>query len=274
MPILHAIVLGIVQGFTEFLPISSSGHLIVVPWLLGWDDLDDASIQKAFDVALHIGTLLAVISYFWRDLGVLIRQGLRAAFVRREPATREGRLAWLLLLSAIPAAVVGAGFTDVIEEELGSIPIVALSLIAFGALLWYADNQGGKGTVDDYGAREALLMGAAQALSLNPGTSRSGITMTAGRLLHFSRDAAARLSFLMAIPVTGGAVLYKVGGLVLDGVPEDLVAPMLAGIAASAVAGWVAVWGTLRIVRTHSFFPFVVYRFVVGGLLLVVWLAR
>jgi undecaprenyl-diphosphatase len=270
VPISHAIVLGLVQGLSEFLPISSSGHLLLVPWLFGWDDFDSESTEKAFDVALHIGTLIAAIAYFRHDLVVYVREGSRAVFRRERPVTTEGRVAWLLVLSTVPAAAVGAVFEDQIDEGLGTPAIIAVSLILGGLLLGWADHMPGQRKVDNFSARDAVLVGAAQALALNPGTSRSGITMTAGRFLRFDRDAAARISFLMMIPVTGGAVLFKLVGLAGDGIPEGLAVPMLVGILTSAVSGWIAVWGTLHLVRTHTFTPFVVYRVVVGVAVLLI----
>ena len=275
MPIYHAIILGIVQGLTEFLPISSSGHLLLVPWLFEWNDFDDNSVEKAFDVALHIGTLIAVVAYFWRDLTVYARDGVRAVVHRREPITPEGRLAWLLVLSSIPAFLVGGLFGDTIDEKLGTIPLIAVSLIGFGLLLGWADQRSKSvRTVDGFGRRDALLVGAAQVLALNPGTSRSGITITAGRFLSFTRDSAARISFLMAIPVTSGAVVFKMAQLIGDGIPEGLVTPMIVGIITSGLAGWLAVWGTIKYVRTHTFTPFVIYRVVLGVLVLVIYAAR
>ena len=275
MPIYHAIILGIVQGLTEFLPISSSGHLLLVPWLFEWNDFDDNSVEKAFDVALHIGTLIAVVAYFWRDLTVYARDGVRAVLHRREPITPEGRLAWLLVLSSIPAFLVGGLFGDTIDEKLGTIPLIAVSLIVFGLLLGWADQRSKSvRTVDGFGRRDALLVGAAQVLALNPGTSRSGITITAGRFLTFTRDSAARISFLMAIPVTSGAVVFKMAQLIGDGIPDGLVTPMIVGIITSGLAGWLAVWGTIKYVRTHTFTPFVIYRVVLGVLVLVIYAAR
>jgi len=255
---------------SEFLPISSSGHLILVPWLFGWDDFDDNSVQKAFDVALHIGTLVAVVAYFRHDLIRYVREGVRAALHPRQRATPEGRLAWLLLLSSVPAAAVGAAFEGFIDDELGRIGIIAVSLIVFGLVLYWADQMHGKRPIDEYGVRDALIIGSGQVLALNPGTSRSGATITVGRFLGFNRDAAARISFLMAIPVTAGAIVYKVGRLAADGIPPDLRGAMVMGILTSALSGWVAVWGTLRLVRTHSFTPFVVYRVALGTFLLIV----
>jgi undecaprenyl-diphosphatase len=264
VPIIHAVVLGLVQGLSEFLPISSSGHLLLVPWLFGWDDFDSESVKKAFDVALHIGTLVAAVAYFRKDLVVYVRDGTRLVVSRTRPVTPEGRLAWLLVLSTLPAALVGAVAEDFIDERLGTPVIIAISSIVFGLLLEWADRAVSRRSVKDYGTRDAVIVGAAQALALNPGTSRSGITITAARRLGFDRDSAARLSFLMSLPVTFGAVVYKVGGLVADGVPDGLLAAMVVGILTSGVSGWAAVWGTLRLVRTRSFRPFVVYRVALG----------
>lgn len=270
MPLLHAIVLGIVQGLSEFLPISSSGHLLVVPWLLDWNDLDDPSVKKAFDVALHIGTLAAVVGYFRRDLVVLVADGLASARRPRGPHTASGRLAWLLVLSALPAAAVGALFDDVIERRLGTPGIIAASLVVFAGVLAVADRQRTHRLMASIGTREALIIGMAQVLALNPGTSRSGITISAALLVGLRRDDAARFAFLMSLPVTVGAVVFKVGGLAADGIPQDLVMPMVVGIAAAAVSGWAAVWGTLRLVRTRTFTPFVVYRVAFAALIVVV----
>jgi undecaprenyl-diphosphatase len=255
VPLLHAIVLGIVQGLTEFLPISSSGHLLIVPWLFDWNDFDDASVKKAFDVALHLGTLVAVVVHFRRDVVLLVRRGLS-----KPPLDRDGRLAWLLVLTAVPAAVVGALFESWIDDELGTPAIIAGSLVVFGLLLGYVDRASGRRDVDQFTVRDALVIGSAQVLALNPGTSRSGITMTAARGLGFGREAAVRLSFLMSLPIITGAGVVKMAGLVSDGVPDDLVVPMIVGVATAAISGWIAVWGLLRLVRTRSFTPFVLYR--------------
>jgi undecaprenyl-diphosphatase len=264
VPIIHAVVLGLVQGLSEFLPISSSGHLILVPWLFGWHDFEDASIQKAFDVALHIGTLVAAGAYFRKDIVVYVREGTRLVFQRRRPSTPEGRLAWLFVLSALPAAVVGAVAEQTIDDRLGTPGIIAASLIVFGLALGWVDRRAGKRTIDDYGPRESVAVGAAQVLALNPGTSRSGITITAARSLGVDRDTAARISFLMSLPVTAGAVVFKLAKLVSDGVPHGLVGPMIIGIITSCISGFIAVWGTLHLVRTHSFRPFVIYRVLAG----------
>jgi undecaprenyl-diphosphatase len=268
VPIYQAIILGIVQGLSEFLPISSSGHLLLVPWLAGWQELDP-SVKKSFDVALHLGTLVAVVGYFWHDVRTYVIDGAKLVLARRTPPTPEGRLAWLFVLATLPAAAVGALFESEIDNRLGTPTIIAVSLIGFGVLLAIADRTLGRRRVDDFHAKDALIVGAAQALALNPGTSRSGITMTAGRFLGFDRDAAVRISFLMSIPVIFGAVVFKFAGLVADGVPDGLLVPMVVGIVTSGLSGWLAVWGTLRIVRTRSFMPFVVYRIALGVVVLV-----
>jgi len=274
MPLLHAIVLGLVQGLAEFLPISSSGHLLLVPWIFGWNDFADPSIEKAFDVALHLGTLVAVVGYFRRDLVKYVSKGTMLVIKRQKPVDPDGRLAWFLVISALPAAAVGAVAEDVIDEKLGTPGLIATSLILFGLLLLWADQRRGKRTIDELELNDALKIGAAQIIALNPGTSRSGITMTAARLLGFSRDAAARASFLMAIPVTAGAVVLKLAKLASDGIPEGLLTPMIVGIVTAAISGWLAVWGTLRLVRTRSFAPFVLYRIELAILVYALMIAR
>jgi undecaprenyl-diphosphatase len=269
VPIYQAIILGIVQGLSEFLPISSSGHLLLVPWFAGWEELDP-SIKKSFDVALHLGTLVAVVGYFWRDVSTYVVEGTKLVFARKVPPTTDGRLAWLFVLATLPAAAVGALFEDQIDTRLGTPTIIGISLIGFGVLLAIADRSLGRRRVEDFRAKDALLVGAAQALALNPGTSRSGITMTAGRFLGFDREAAVRISFVMSIPVIFGAVVFKFAGLLSDGIPDGLLVPLIVGIITSGLSGWLAVWGTLRIVRTRSFMPFVIYRIVLGVIVLVV----
>jgi len=267
VPIIHAIVLGLVQGFSEFLPISSSGHLLLVPWLFGWDDFsgpNGESVKKTFDVALHLGTLVAVLGYFWRDITVYVREGTKLVFSRQRPTTVEGRLAWFFVLATLPAAAVGALFEDVIDSALGTPLIIAISLILFGLLLGWADRISGERELEAFGARDALKVGAAQALALNPGTSRSGITITAGLWLGFNRDAAARISFVMSVPVIAGAVVVKSVGVFTGEVDSDLYVPMAVGIVTSGISGWIAVWGTLRLIRTRSFMPFVYYRIGLG----------
>lgn len=272
MSILHAIVLGIVQGLTEYFPISSSGHLGLVPWAFGWDDFgDNQSLEKAFDVALHLGTLVGALFYFRSDVARYLREGFRPLFQRsgeREWST-DGKIAWLLVASAIPAAIVGAGLTSAIESLDDEIWLSAVLLIVFGLVLGWADRLPGQRIVEQWKPKDAGAMGVGQALALMPGVSRSGVTITVARTLGFTRDSAARLAFLMSLPVTAGAVLYKLLDVQTDGgIPADFRAAFAVGILASAISGWFAVWGTITFVRTHSFDVFVVYRVVVGSAVL------
>ncbi len=272
MPTLHAIVLGITQGLSEFLPISSSGHLRLVPWLFGWHDFaNNASLEKTFDVALHLGTLIGAIAYFRTDLVRYARAGLR----RDAAQTSDGRLAWLILVSAVPASITGALFADVIETKTGYIWLIATMLIVFGLVLSWADRSRGARTLQEVCLRDVLLIGVGQAAALQPGVSRSGVTMTVGRLTGLGRDAAARFAFLMSLPITAGALVFKGAHVMGDGgIPGDFVAPFAWGIVASGVTGWLAVWGTLRLIRTRSFTPFVVYRVVAGVGVLALYIAR
>jgi undecaprenyl-diphosphatase len=268
MPILHAIILGLVQGFSEFLPISSSGHLALVPWLFGWNDFADVangdSIEKAFDTALHLGTLVAVLFYLRTELIGYVREGIRIVVSPKRADKQMGKRAWLFVASAIPAGIAGAIGQQWITDKLGTPVLIAVSLVFFGLLLLWADRQQGTRDVDTFTRKDALLIGLAQVLALNPGTSRSGITITAARKFGFSRDAAARVSFLMSVPVIGGAVLFSLVKLVRDGIPDGLIAPMIAGIIAAGISGWVAMWGMIRILRTRNFNMFVMYRVAVG----------
>jgi undecaprenyl-diphosphatase len=272
VPIVHAIALGITQGLSEFLPISSSGHLLLVPWLFGWDDFaGDPGLEKTFDVALHLGTLVGAIAYFRSD----VRRYLRAAFTRAGRDTTDRRLAWLLVASSVPAAVTGALLADPIEDNTGFIWLVATMLVVFGLVLGWADRRTGARTVEQIGLRDALFMGLGQAAALQPGVSRSGVTMTAGRLAGLGRDAAARFAFLMSLPITAGALVFKAVEVADDaGIPDGFAAPFAWGIVASGFTGWLAVWGTLRLVKTRSFAPFVTYRVVVGLAVLVLYTVR
>jgi undecaprenyl-diphosphatase len=262
--IFHAIVLGLVQGLTEFLPISSSGHLILAPWLFGWNDFNDIEIQRAFDAALHLGTLVAVLFYLRADLIPYVREGIKVVVTPNKANKVVGRRAWMFVLSAVPAGIAGALAESWITEKLGTPALIAVSLMLFGVVLVWADRQKGTRDLDSFSTRDALLIGAAQVLALNPGTSRSGITITAARKFGFSRDAAARVSFLMSVPVIGGAVLLKLTKLTQDGIPEGLLTPMIVGIISAGISGWIAMWGMIRLLRSRSFTPFVMYRFVVG----------
>jgi undecaprenyl-diphosphatase len=270
--VFHAIILGIVQGLSEFLPISSSGHLILVPELFGWTELTtNNSLNKSFDVALHVGTLVAVIVYFRREVFAYVLaawHSLRA----RSITTVDERLAWLLLVTAVPGAVIGALFTSVIEDNLGDPILIGVNMILFALVLQWADGLAGARPMDGFARRDAVLMGMAQALALAPGVSRSGATISMGRWLRFDRASAAKLSFLMSIPITGGAALYKGAELFHNGgIPPGFGGAFFWGIVASMVSGFIAIAFLLRFVRRHSFAPFVIYRIVLGVAVIVIF---
>lgn len=272
MPILHAIVLGITQGLSEFLPISSSGHLRLVPWLFGWDDFaGNPGLEKTFDVALHLGTLVGAVAYFRAD----ILRYLRAAFTAEGRGGNDRRLAWFLVVSSAPAAITGALFSDVIERNTGYIWLIATMLIVFGLVLAWADRRPGARPIEQMRLRDAVLMGAGQAVALQPGVSRSGVTMTAGRWAGLSREAAVRFSFLMSLPIIAGALVFKGADAASSGgIPAGFAAPFAWGIVASGLTGWLAVWGMLKVIRTRAFTPFVIYRVVVGVGVLVLYALR
>ncbi len=272
MPILHAIVLGIFQGLSEFLPISSSGHLLLIPELFEWTELtSNPDLNKTFDVALHIGTFVGAAWYFRHDLATYIAAAFRSLRARAITTTDE-RIAWLLLLSAVPGAIVGAALNSVIEDNLGQPILIGVMLIVFGGVLYWADHLPGDRHQDDFRLRDALLMGAAQAVALQPGVSRSGVTITMGRYLQFDRQAAARISFLMSLPIIAGAGLFEGVQVAADGgIPSDFVAPFLWGMVAAGVSGFFAIFGLMKYVQTRTFTPFVIYRFVIGTLIIIVF---
>jgi len=271
VPIVHAITLGVTQGLSEFLPISSSGHLILVPWLFGWHDfVRQPHLEKTFDVALHAGTFVGAVAYFRHDIVAFARAGWRSIRTRAIEGDTD-RIAWLLLLSAVPGAVIGALFETTIEDKLGKIWLIATMLIVFGFVLLVADRLKGYREGNDFRFRDAVIMGVVQAAALQPGVSRSGVTITAGRALRFNRDGAARLSFLMSLPIIGGAALYKGLKMVKDGgIPAGFGPAFAWGTAASAVTGFIAVWFLLRLIRRSTFTPFVVYRVLAGVAVLAV----
>ena len=264
--------LGIVQGLSEFLPISSSGHLIVVPELFGWHELTEhATLNKTFDVALHMGTLVGALWYFRRDVGRYIVAAW-TSIRNRSIQTTDERIAWLLVISAVPGAIVGALLSSTIEEELGDPVLIGVMLIVFGLVLEWADRLPQRRTFGEFRTRDAVLMGTAQALALQPGVSRAGVTISAGRGLGFSRDSVTRLSFLMSLPIIAGAGLYKGAEIASNGgIPSGFVEPFVWGTIASGLSGWLAIAWLLRLLRTHSFTPFVVYRIVAGIAIIIVF---
>jgi undecaprenyl-diphosphatase len=246
----------------------------LVPWLFNWTELTrNPELNKTFDVALHVGTFVGAIAYFRSDIARLAGAVVRSVR-RRAVETPDERLAWLLALSALPGAATGALLEGVIQDNLGKPWLIAVMLMVFGLVLLAADRLPEKREIGEFGLRDAVLMGVAQASALQPGVSRSGVTISMGRYLGYTRDAAARISFLMSLPIIGGAGLYKGLKLAGDGIPPGFGPAFAWGMAASAVTGFAAVWLLLRYVRTHSFRPFVVYRFAAAALVLAVTALR
>ena len=270
--LIHAAILGIVQGLTEFLPISSSAHLILVPKLLGWNDpfIDSA----AFDVMLHMGTLVALLVYFWRDLIQILGAWLASIRDRRIGDDPQRRLAWLLVVSVIPAAILGAGLESFFDQAFREhYQWIALFVLLGATLLWLGERRGTQTRgLDGMVLRDAVTIGAAQALALFPGTSRSGITIAAGLLLGLKREAAARFSFLMAVPVIAGAGIWKARTLVGASLGGTQVNELIVGIVTSAIFGFIAIAFLLRFLRTNPTTVFIAYRIVLAAVIVVAWL--
>jgi len=266
-----AVVMGIVQGLTEFLPVSSSGHLIIVPYLLGISDPFITSLE--FSVILHIGTLIALLLYFradWLRLVPAFFAALRDRSMEGEP---DRRLAILLAIATVPAAVMGFLFHDV-ENVIREVGLVAVMLVVGGGILWLAERTGARQKLAlDLSFGQAVAIGAAQAVALVPGISRSGISISAGLFAGLRRDEAARFSFLMATPITAAAAAYEVLQVVRgEGVPIQA-GPMAAGLVMSFVFGVLAIAVLLRFLRTRSTDVFVVYRVILAAIVLVTWLS-
>ena len=255
---------------TEFAPISSSGHLILVPWLFDWPILTNPDLNKTFDVALHIGTLVGALVYFRHDVARYLVAWVRSIGARRI-STSDERLAWALVIGTIPAVIAGVTLESFIQDELGQPWLIAIMLAVFGVVLYAVDRaMAVRRHLRDLDIRDGLLMGVAQALALQPGVSRSGVTMTAGRLLTFDRETAARFSFLLSLPVIAGAGLYKGIQLIGDGLPPGMAGPFVVGMIASAISGFLVIAFLLRYLRGHDFALFMWFRIGVAALVLIV----
>ncbi len=257
----QALALGSVQGVTELLPVSSSGHLILVPWLADWTYLrEHPDLNKTFDVALHLGTLVAVVGHFRAEvarLTVAAVRSLRARAVRDE----DERMAWIVVIATIPGVAAGAAGGTTIERHLGQPWQIALLLALLGAVLGMVDRLPAGREAGHLGYWEGAVLGLAQALALAPGVSRSGIVITAARLLRLSRDEAARVAFLLLIPVVVGASVWKgIRDVALEGLPPGWAGPFVIGMLAAAATGAVAIAALLGYVRRHTYGLFVVYR--------------
>ncbi len=261
-PIIEAIIIGIVQGLTEFLPISSSAHLILLPEVLGWDD---ALINSAeFVVMLHMGTLAALLAYFWRDALELIGAGWASIRERSLAGDPKRKLAWVLLVTIIPASLLGLLLEDFFDSFFReSLIVIPLMLVVGAAILWLAERFGTRDrNLDQSSFADAAVIGTAQALALFPGISRSGITLAAGLFRGLEREAAARFAFLMGIPIIAGAGLWKARHFVDGSIGDVDVAVLAAGVIAAAVSGWIAIGFLLRYLRTHSTGIFIAYRLI------------
>lgn len=264
MDFVQIAVLALVQGFTEFLPVSSSAHLVLVPVLLGWTDQG-----LAFDVALHVGTLAAVLWYFRHELIVMSRDWYRS--LRYRQLTHPARMAWAVLLGTIPVGLAGLLFADVVSTQLRSPVVLAWGLIGFGLLLGWADWRGNaQRTEAQMTWKDVLFIACAQALALIPGTSRSGITLTAGLFAGLGRQAAARFSFLLSIPVILLAGGLEGRELMRSAVPVDWQAILL-GTLIAALSAYACIKLFLALIQRIGVWPFVIYRVALGGVLLVLF---
>lgn len=256
MTVFQALVLGILQGLAEFLPISSSAHLALTPWLFGWP-----TPGLAFDTSLHLGTLVAVLWYFQEEWRRLIASGWEIVRTRRVATESQWRVVFLVI-ATIPGGLAGLLLEDLAETVFRAPVITAIALIVLGVVLWAVDRWAAHDRpLESMGWRDALLFGLAQVAALVPGVSRSGSTMTMGRALRFSREGAAVFSFLMSMPITLAAVVVQLPDALQE---RDVVLPLLVGIIASGASGWLAISVLLKFVARHNFAVFAIYRVILG----------
>jgi undecaprenyl-diphosphatase len=279
---LWAAILGVVQGLTEFLPISSTAHLKMIPWIFGIENVYPALASPQFDIWLHLGSFLAILLVLWPDWVALVTGAIRGVGKDADDEDRfQLRLVGFLLLTSVPGAIAGALFESRIEflstpADFHYAPlVVGIAIVLFGALLWAVDTYVPHGEpIRKMNWAQALLIGIAQAAALVPGVSRSGATITAGRALGLERDAIAKYSFMAALPIIGGAAVFGLRDVVKEPNPSMLSIPWIVGFLAAAVASMLAMRLMLGWVRKHSFAPFAVYRVVVGLLLIVLFFVR
>jgi len=267
----QAFVLGVTQGLTELLPISSSGHLILVPWIADWHYLEaHPDFNKTFDVALHLGTLVAVVAYFWADVKLYVGAWFRSVS-HRSIRTTDERIAWWIFAATVPAAIAGALGESTIENHLGQPWQIAIFMSVFAVLLYIADRSLQERKIENLGFWPAFWIGTSQILALMPGVSRSGITITTGRFLRLERDAAARFAFLLLIPIVFGAVVYKgLKDVVLNPLPAGSIGPFVVGTMAATAVGLIAIDLLLGYLRRHDYTVFVIYRLVLAALIVIV----
>lgn len=274
MELFAAAILGIIQGLTEFLPISSSAHLILVPWFLGWKPEG-----LAFDVSLHVGTALAVLGFFWKDWVRLAVEFFKGLKERKPLGNTDRRLAWLLIVGTLPALVAGLAFEDLVDNYLRSPILIVFTLAILGAVLLLAEKKGRQNReMEDFGWKDSICIGISQAIALIPGVSRSGITMTTALFRNSTRTSAARFSFLLSTPVILGAGILEASRLVLaarhSGAGMGIVQwdVLSVGLACAALSGLACIRFFLGYLQTRSFRPFAIYRFLLAAVVLIYWL--
>jgi undecaprenyl-diphosphatase len=264
MPIYQAVILAIVQGLTEVLPISSTAHLTLFPWLLGWKDPG-----LTFDVALHAGTLVAVLAYFWRQWLDMLSAASGISRLQNPHSSENRRLFWFLVVATIPAGVAGWLLESAAENRLRHPEVIATALIVVGLLMWAGERvPTPKVALGQVNLMDSILVGLAQALAVIPGVSRSGATMTAALFRGVNRETAARFSFLLSTPIIGGAVLKKGVELLHHGIPPDMRLPFLVGILLAGVSGYLVIAWLIRYLEHRTFKIFVVYRVALGVVVL------
>lgn len=267
MEIIQAIILGVVQGLTEFLPVSSSAHLNLFPWVFGWD-----KISESFDVALHIGTLLAIVIFFFKDWIELIKGGYKQV-VKKEKST-EGKMFWNIVIATIPAGIFSLGLDKISEKIIGDdlnfeMLVIAITLIVMGIILYIVDKKAkSKVKYEEINLKQSVLVGMSQALAAAfPGVSRSGITMTVARLLNIDRESAAKYSFMLAMPITLAAVIFDLGSFTFN-------LAFVAGVLASFIVGILIIKFLLDFLKKGSFKVFAIYRIIIGLIVIGLYLTR
>lgn len=271
MSLLQAAILAVIQGLTEFLPISSSGHLALAPWLLGWPDQG-----LTFDIALHFGTLLAVLIYFFRDWLQLAAQAVGIPYAPDPVMARRPQLMWWLAAATVPVGIAGLLLKEYAETTLRNPWVIGGMFLSVGLLMWWAERRGTHTKqIDQMTFADAMVIGAAQALAVVPGTSRSGITLVAGLLRDVERHAAARFSFLLSMPAIAAAAAKAAFDLAqAGGVPDQMRLAFAVGVAASAITGVAVIAAFLRFLRSHTLMPFVYYRIISGIMVIALALLR
>ena len=261
MEIIQSLILGVVQGLTELLPISSSAHLNLIPWIFNWD------IPASFDVALHFGTLLAIAIFFFKDWIDLIKGGYKQV-VKKEKST-EGRMFWYIVIATIPGGIIGFILDHIVGESLGEMPLlIAIALIVMGIILYIVDKKAPSNIkYEDMTFKQTFLIGLSQALAFIPGVSRSGITMTTGRLMGVDRSSTAKYSFMLSAPIVLGATLYKFKDFVFN-------LPFVVGVLSSFIVGLLVIRFLLQYLQKGSFKVFAIYRIVVGIAIIILFMTR